>query len=80
MDTGAQSGGSVGGLLAGATNPYLGIIQQSLGLVSYTAPQQEMAMTANLAAQKESKQITLYIVAGIILAAMILVGVMIVKK
>lgn len=58
----------------------LGLVQQGIGLISYSAPQQDMAMTANLAAQKESKQITLYIVAGIILAAMILVGVMIIKK
>jgi len=58
----------------------LGLVQQGLGAITYTAPQQEMAMTANLNAQKESRQITLYIVGGIILAALILVGVMIIKK
>jgi hypothetical protein len=80
MDTGAQSGSGIGGLLAGASNPYLGLIQQGFNLASYTAPQQDMAMIANLNAQKESKQTTLYIVGAIILAALILVGVMIVKK
>jgi ATP-dependent protease ClpP protease subunit len=58
----------------------LGLIQQGIGVITYTADQQPMAMTANLEAQKQDKQITLYIVGGIVLAAMILVGVMIIKK
>lgn len=58
----------------------LGLVQQGLGAITYTAPQQEMAMIANLAAQQRDKQTTLYIVGAIILAALILVGVMIVKK
>jgi hypothetical protein len=58
----------------------LGLVQQGLGAITYTAPQQEMAMTANLAAQQQDKQTTLYVVGAIILAALVLVGMMIFKK